>query len=114
MTVNVHVDAPSSYRSGHNRPVPQSAMLVWSKPRPVVLSAVLTHLNGASHSRRWQRLFYGKPVPTELLSHFKQVLVESDNIDNIEQLISKGVDVFAYLSVGEINASFSEADFSSL
>lgn len=49
--------------------------------------------------------YYGKPVPTELLSHFKQIVVEPDNIDNIEQFISKGVDVFAYLSVGEINTS---------
>lgn len=49
--------------------------------------------------------FYGKPMPTEHLSHFKQVVVEPDNIDNIEQFISEGVDVFAYLSVGEINAS---------
>jgi polysaccharide biosynthesis protein PelA len=49
--------------------------------------------------------FYDKPMPIELLSHFKQVVVEPDNIDDIEQLISKGVDVFAYLSVGEINTS---------
>jgi uncharacterized protein (TIGR01370 family) len=47
--------------------------------------------------------FYGKPVPVELMAHFEQVVVEPDNIDNIEPLTTKGVSVFAYLSVGEIN-----------
>ncbi len=49
--------------------------------------------------------FYGKPVPVDLLTHFEQVVVESDNIDNIDQFTAKGVTVFAYLSVGEINRS---------
>jgi uncharacterized protein (TIGR01370 family) len=47
--------------------------------------------------------FYGKPVPVDLMAHFEQVIVEPDNIDNIEPLTTKGISVFAYLSVGEIN-----------
>jgi polysaccharide biosynthesis protein PelA len=49
--------------------------------------------------------FYGKPVPVDLMAHFEQVVVEPDNIDNIEPLTAKGITVFAYLSVGEINQS---------
>jgi uncharacterized protein (TIGR01370 family) len=49
--------------------------------------------------------FYGKPVPVDLLAHFEQVIVEPDNFENIDQLRAKNVDVFAYLSVGEINSS---------
>jgi uncharacterized protein (TIGR01370 family) len=49
--------------------------------------------------------FYGKPVPVDQLTHFEQVVVEPDNIDNIEPLTSKGIGVFAYLSVGEISQS---------
>lgn len=49
--------------------------------------------------------FYGKPVPVDLLAHFEQVVVEPDNIANIEPLTAKGISVFAYLSVGEINQS---------
>ncbi|MEF3074848.1 endo alpha-1,4 polygalactosaminidase [Methylobacter sp. Wu1] len=49
--------------------------------------------------------FYGKPMPVDLLSHFEQVVVEPENIDNIDPLTAKGIQVFAYLSVGEINPS---------
>ena len=49
--------------------------------------------------------FYGKPVPVDLMAHFEQVVVEPDNIDNIEPLTSKGISVFAYLSIGEISQS---------
>lgn len=49
--------------------------------------------------------FYGKPVPVDLMAHFDQVVVDPDNIDNIEPLTAKGMTVFAYLSVGEINQS---------
>lgn len=49
--------------------------------------------------------FYGNPVPVDLLAHFEQVVVEPENIDNIDQFTAKGINVFAYLSVGEINPS---------
>jgi polysaccharide biosynthesis protein PelA len=49
--------------------------------------------------------YYGKPVPVDLLAHFNQVVLEPDNAGNINQLITRGIDVFAYLSVGEINPS---------
>ncbi len=47
--------------------------------------------------------FYGKPVPVDSLSHFKQVVVEPENMDNLDDLHAKGVKVFAYISIGEIN-----------
>lgn len=49
--------------------------------------------------------FYGKPVPVDQLVHFEQVVVEPDNIESIEPLITKGISVFGYLSVGEISQS---------
>lgn len=49
--------------------------------------------------------FYGKPVPVEFLTDFEQVVVEPDNIDDIQPFIDKGVSLFAYLSIGEINPS---------
>ena len=47
--------------------------------------------------------FYGRPMPEDLLAHFRQVVVEPDNIDNIETLSAKGSEIFAYISIGEIN-----------
>lgn len=47
--------------------------------------------------------FYGRPMPEDLLSHFRQVVVEPENIDNIETLRAKGTEIFAYISIGEIN-----------
>lgn len=49
--------------------------------------------------------YYGKPVPIDLLANFNQVVVEPDNANNIDQLLAHGVDVFAYVSVGEIHPS---------
>ena len=49
--------------------------------------------------------YYGQPVPIDLLANFDQVVVEPDNTNNIGQLITHGVDVFAYISVGEIHPS---------
>jgi uncharacterized protein (TIGR01370 family) len=59
----------------------------------------------ASYANPSTAFFYGKPVPVDLMAHFEQVVVEPDNIDNIEPLTAKGITVFAYLSVGEINQS---------
>lgn len=47
--------------------------------------------------------FYGQSVQVEQLSHFKQVVVEPENMSNLDSLHAKGVKVFAYISVGEIN-----------
>jgi polysaccharide biosynthesis protein PelA len=49
--------------------------------------------------------FYGKPIPFKLLSQFERVVVEPDNIESIQEFKNKGVEVFAYLSVGEIHPS---------
>ncbi len=49
--------------------------------------------------------FYGHLMPVEALSQFKQVIVEPENMskENMEYLNGKGVKVFAYISVGEVN-----------
>jgi polysaccharide biosynthesis protein PelA len=49
--------------------------------------------------------FYGRPAPVNLLSHFSQVVVEPENMDNVDYLREKGTKVFAYVSVGEVNAT---------
>lgn len=49
--------------------------------------------------------FYGRPMPEDLLSHFKQVVVEPENIDDIETLHAKGTEIFAYISIGEVNST---------
>jgi uncharacterized protein (TIGR01370 family) len=56
-------------------------------------------------ANRSTAFYYGKPMPIELLSNFEQVVVEPDNLENLDLFIAKGVDVFAYLSVGEVNPS---------
>lgn len=45
--------------------------------------------------------FYGSPVPVDALSKFERVVVEAENLDDIGDLRIEGVDVFAYVSVGE-------------
>src|SRR5215468_8507752 len=47
--------------------------------------------------------YYGKPVPVVELSRFDWVVVEPDNLGarGLEELQRAGVDVFAYLSLGE-------------
>ena len=47
--------------------------------------------------------FYGRPAPVDLLSHFTQVVVEPENMDNVDYLRDKGTKVFAYVSVGEVH-----------
>jgi len=49
--------------------------------------------------------FYGRPAPVDLLSHFTQVVVEAENMDNLDYLREKGTKVFAYISLGEVNAT---------
>lgn len=50
-------------------------------------------------------IFYGRPAPVDLLSHFTQVIVEPENMDNVDYLFDKGTKVFAYVSVGEVHAT---------
>ncbi len=47
--------------------------------------------------------FYGYPMPIDLLGHYDQVIVEPDNLDNPQSLMIKGAEVFAYVSMGEID-----------
>lgn len=58
-----------------------------------------------AHANPSTAFFYGRPAPVDLLSHFKQVVVEPENMDNLDQLKAMGTEVFAYISVGEINPS---------
>lgn len=71
----------------------------------VVLMLINSMLFSCSptHTDRSTAFFYGQPVPVDLLSHFKQVVVEPENMSNLDYLHTKGVKVFAYISVGEIN-----------
>ncbi len=47
--------------------------------------------------------FYGQPVPVNLLSHYNQVVVEPENMNNLDYLHAKGTKVFAYIGIGEIH-----------
>jgi uncharacterized protein (TIGR01370 family) len=49
--------------------------------------------------------FYGRPAPLDLLSHFSQVVVEPENIDNLDYLRATGTKVFAYVSIGEVHST---------
>lgn len=49
--------------------------------------------------------FYGKPVPVDILSKFEQVVIEPENIGDISPLVQSGTQVFAYVSVSEINST---------
>lgn len=47
--------------------------------------------------------FYGRSVPVNLLSHYKQVVVEPENMNNLDDLHAGGTTVYAYISIGEIH-----------
>ena len=51
--------------------------------------------------------FYGHSLPVEELAHYDRVVVEADNTtdDELRRLRDQGVEVFAYLSLGEISRS---------
>ena len=68
-------------------------------------SLLLSCFSLPAHANPSTAFFYGRPAPVDLLSHFKQVVVEPENMDNLDQLKAKGTEVFAYISVGEINPS---------
>lgn len=55
------------------------------------------------HADSSTAFFYGRPVPVNLLSHFKQVIVEPENMDNLNYLNDQGTKVFAYVSAGEVS-----------
>ena len=52
-------------------------------------------------------VFYGTHLPTNVLSQYKRIIVEPDNVkaEELMALRSKGGDVFAYVSIGEISPS---------
>ncbi len=56
-----------------------------------------------THTDRSTAFFYGQSVPEEILSQYKQVVVEPENMSNLDSFLAKGIKVFAYISVGEIN-----------
>ncbi|MCK5919081.1 MAG: endo alpha-1,4 polygalactosaminidase [Cocleimonas sp.] len=52
-------------------------------------------------------VFYGANLPTHILSQYKRIIVEPDNVKQKEllALTSEGSRVFAYVSIGEVNPS---------
>jgi len=55
---------------------------------------------------RTTAFYYGLPIPLDLLSRYEQVVVEPENIETTEHLDflhKKGIKVYAYISIGEIN-----------
>lgn len=58
-----------------------------------------------AHTDRSTAFFYGHSVPVDSLSQYKQVVVEPENMskENLDFLNAKGVKVFAYISIGEVN-----------
>ena len=79
---------------------PITKMITW-----LLSLALVSFASKGSCANPSTAFFYGKPVPVEFLTQYEQVVVEPDNIDDIKPLISKGIKLFAYLSVGEINPS---------
>ncbi|SFI63188.1 bifunctional glycoside hydrolase 114/ polysaccharide deacetylase family protein [Nitrosomonas sp. Nm34] len=80
--------------------------LIFLNYRAVVLlihSIILLSICLPLHANQSIAFFYGRPVPVNLLSHYKQVVVEPDNMDNLDDLHAKGTNVFAYISIGEIH-----------
>jgi len=52
-------------------------------------------------------VFYGANLPTEVLSQYSRIIVESGNVkpEELKALQVNGSDVFAYVSVGEVSPS---------
>jgi len=52
-------------------------------------------------------VFYGANLPTDILSQYKRIIVEPDNVKPNELLALRAKDsrVFAYVSIGEVNPS---------
>ncbi|PTR17699.1 uncharacterized protein (TIGR01370 family) [Nitrosospira sp. Nsp2] len=71
----------------------------------VVLSMLFSSVCLPIHADPSIAFFYGRPAPVDLLAHFTQVVVEPENMDNLDYLREQGTKVFAYVSVGEVNAT---------
>lgn len=58
-----------------------------------------------TNTDRSTAFYYGHSVPVDPLSQFQQVVVEPENMstNNLDYLHAKGVKVFAYISIGEVN-----------
>jgi hypothetical protein len=71
--------------------------------RSTVLLAALAAPVSAASGTPTVAFFYGKPVPVAELSHFDWVVVQPENLDSegLAELQKAGVQIFAYLSLGE-------------
>jgi len=68
-----------------------------------VICMLLSSICLPAHADPSTAFFYGRPAPVNLLSHFKQVIVEPENMDNLGYLRDRGTKIFAYVSAGEVN-----------
>jgi uncharacterized protein (TIGR01370 family) len=67
-------------------------------------SVVLTEKDAKEKSTA---VFYGANLPTDILSQYKRIIVEPDNVkpDELLALRANNSGVFAYVSIGEVNPS---------
>lgn len=67
-------------------------------------SVVLTDKDAKDKSTA---VFYGANLPTDILSQYKRIIVEPDNVkpNELLALLAKDSRVFAYVSIGEVNPS---------
>lgn len=71
------------------------------------LSKIKAKLTGDETQSKSTAIFYGANLPTNILSQYSRIIVESDNVKPKELLALRAnkSDVFAYVSIGEINPS---------
>lgn len=75
--------------------------IVWA-----LILITLTPLSFAKlDSRKSTAVFYGANLPTDVLAQYGRIVVEADNVkpQELDTLRSKGGDVFAYFSIGEVS-----------
>jgi hypothetical protein len=77
----------------------------------LLLAALLAAGRAEARPRTSVAFFYGKPLPVPELSRFDWVVVEPENVaaGDLEALQRAGVQVFAYLSLGETASSSADS-----
>lgn len=80
----------------------------------LLLAALLLGAQAEAGSTPSVAFFYGRPVPVERLSRFDWVVLEPENVQahELEALRRRGVNVFGYLSLGEVAPGSADARWS--